>query len=87
MYAPFTTAREDPAEGRGQRHYNVCEKYRWYFYVIDCIWLKDPEMSQVSLFSSLKELPTQETFFNENKNNTQLLPGPVPNISKQNYPV
>ena len=51
------------------------------------IWLKDPEMSQVSLFSSLKELPTQETFFNENKNNTQLLPGPVPNISKQNYPV
>lgn len=59
MYAPFITAHE----GRGQRHYNVCEKYRWYFYVIDCIWLKDPEMSQVSLFSSLKELPTPRRHF------------------------
>ena len=56
MYAPFITVHEDPAEGRGQRHYNVCEKYRWYFYVIDCIWLKDPEMSQVSL-----QLPERAT--------------------------
>lgn len=63
MYAPFITAHEDLAEGRGQRHYNVCEKYRWYFYVTDCIWLKDLEMSQVSLSSSLTELPTQGEIF------------------------
>lgn len=63
VYAPFTTAHEGPAEWEGQRHYNVCEKYRWYFYVIDCIWLKDPEMSQVSLFSSLSELHPHRRHF------------------------
>lgn len=50
-------------------------------YGIDCIWLEVPEIAQFFLSSFLKKGKD----LNENQNNTQLLPEPVPKISKQNY--
>lgn len=67
--------------GRGHRYYNACHKEGWHFYVIDCIWLKDPEMS--SSPASWKIYSCKEKCFSEDPNHTQLLPGPVPHLSKQ----
>ena len=52
-----------PCRGEGTETLQCMWKVQWYFYVTDCIWLKDPEMSQVSLSSSLTELPTQGEIF------------------------